>query len=394
MKYAVLLFWVFISTAYTSISAEPQKVVSLVKECRSSEWYMEQIKLWKSEIEKNKKNAPAWQYYFAATRMLNITADSNISEADFKKLKTGSEIIADMEKAIPNTYEFNYCTAWHLGGTAECMTKGFTALKKAEEFKPDSPDLYSLLVVHYEKIRDLKNKKYYCEKWYKSNDQSPLLMNFAYNTLTASDDNAIIFTSGDNDTYPMWILQNAMNIKPNIYILNYSLLFIDDYREKLFKELNIPELKLDSTDFDMKENENPTYHIFGKFFNHIVKYSNRPIYFSNTCNEELYSTFKNKLYLVGTTCKYSEKDFDNTAVLRNNFENIYLLDNLQHYLIYEPLYNSSYNINTVYLPAIVKLYKHYKLSGDKIKMDKMKNLAISIVNSSVISDKDILNMFD
>ncbi|MET0635296.1 MAG: DUF2723 domain-containing protein [Chitinophagaceae bacterium] len=50
--------------------------------------------------------------------------------------------------------------------------------------------------------------------------------------------NAIIFTFGDNDTYPLWYAQEVENIRPDIRIINNSLLGIDWYINQLRYKIN------------------------------------------------------------------------------------------------------------------------------------------------------------
>ena len=38
------------------------------------------------------------------------------------------------------------------------------------------------------------------------------------------DDDAIILTAGDNDTFPLWVLQDALGLKPGVAVLNIPLL--------------------------------------------------------------------------------------------------------------------------------------------------------------------------
>ena len=50
------------------------------------------------------------------------------------------------------------------------------------------------------------------------------VMDFSYNMLQILEPNAILITNGDNDTYPAWILTRILNIRPDVTIVNRSLL--------------------------------------------------------------------------------------------------------------------------------------------------------------------------
>ncbi len=61
---------------------------------------------------------------------------------------------------------------------------------------------------------------------------------FAYNILSSCDKNAVLFTNGDNDTFPLWYLQSVEEYRPDITVANASLLNTDFFVQQLMESKN------------------------------------------------------------------------------------------------------------------------------------------------------------
>jgi tetratricopeptide (TPR) repeat protein len=83
---------------------------------------------------------------------------------------------------------------------------------------------------------------------YGHNDRSGnyLPADYAKNILSSCGENAIIFTNGDNDTFPLWYIQEVEKFRTDIRVVNLSLLNASWYIHQLKDRMNVPVTLSDS----------------------------------------------------------------------------------------------------------------------------------------------------
>ena len=84
-----------------------------------------------------------------------------------------------------------------------------------------------------------------CRVNFESHDRSGNYVpyDYSYNILQTCEPGGIVFTNGDNDTFPLWYLQYVQNVRPDVRVVNLSLLNTSWYIQQLKDDeprINIP----------------------------------------------------------------------------------------------------------------------------------------------------------
>lgn len=81
----------------------------------------------------------------------------------------------------------------------------------------------------------LSENYYYCDR---SENYYPYI--YSYNILKTCGEDAILFTSGDNDTFPLWCVQEVYNLRKDVRVVNLSLLNTDWYIWQMKNQYDVP----------------------------------------------------------------------------------------------------------------------------------------------------------
>jgi len=363
----------------------PEPIKPLTKDHRDSTWYNSQRKLWEKEVSKNKKSETNWYNFFLASRYAMRGMPWEKSNIEMTKL------LDNMSKSIPNSFTYNLTKAWHMGTWDKAS---IPYLLEAYRLNPESPRVFNELIVRYEVFGPLEKKKEFCKKYYNSNDISPGLMNYNYNVLASLEKNAILFTAGDNDTYPIWLLQEALGYRTDVLLLNTSLCSIDSYRESKLKEagINLPKELSDSLFIGDEVNPTKRKQMEKNIVRILAENSGRPVYVGLTmAGEDLMKSVEDNLYLTGMASKYSRERIDNIALLKKNYEQNFLLDYLKIDFSVDESSRMVNWCNQNYVTPFISLFKHYSLAGENQKAERLKFLIEKIASKSN-REKEILNL--
>ncbi len=356
----------------------PQKVYRYCYVVQSKEWYQTQEKLWQAELHKNPKNEDAWYNYFFAARYgwAQVSGQTDTREALM------DSIYQEMGKAISHSWVYHYIHYYN-------YATDFARLEKAYQINPHAPDLYWEFIKEYTLNGQKEKRKEFCRKLYDSRDISTGVYNLCYNMLNSSAKNSILFTNGDTDTYPAWVLQEAQGIRNDVLVLNIHGSFY--YRNYLKSSLSNKRIHLD---VDQLSRRDVGLYLEGFVKLLTEKYPGISIHLAPTVYSPYYEKFRDKWQWTGFVLTYQESPSGSDEIHREIVENQLRLDYLDHDWYAEshvskPLVD---RLNLLYVDPFLKLAEHYYLDGDADSANQWKTKAYMLARR--VNDHDAIKKIE
>ncbi|MEL6971485.1 MAG: SUMF1/EgtB/PvdO family nonheme iron enzyme [Bacteroidota bacterium] len=345
-------------------AANPEPVQPLSKALYSVDYYQEQAELWAATAEQEPQNAKAWLYYYTAARNANVLH----GEARFDL----SSIIANVHENLPKSFEAHYLTYWQ----SNLFQRDYDALLQAYEVGPERPELVHDLMHYYAISGTQEAYAKQCHKLHAQGSLSQGILQWNYNALASVRPNGVLLTQGDNDTYPAWVLQEVKAVREDVMVVNiYLLLAEEDYRSRIFAELEIPDTfqrSLTST-IDVQVRD---------LLGHIIYHCSRPVHLGISTPASQREVHSSNLYLTGLAFEHNLRFIDNVRLIRHRFENEFLTDYLFYPLALDPSQTVVDHMNMNYIPALTLLRNLYLGEGASEKAENITALALNLATKA------------
>jgi tetratricopeptide (TPR) repeat protein len=169
--------------------------------------------------------------------------------------------------------------------------------------------------------------------WYRHDrSKNYIARDYAYNMLAGLEPDAIIFTNGDNDTFPLWYIRNVEDFRNDVRVANLSLLNTDWYIKQLRD--NEPKVPISLSDEEIELLRPVALKGGGVAWKrdlavqHIIQETNwkRPIYIAVTVPHEVWKPYASYLEMQGMVRRlvpYRGKYLTNDFMLARNFDEIF-----------------------------------------------------------------------
>lgn len=299
---------------------EPLEASHLLINDYGYEQYYLQTQVWRKQTLLRPHDANAWLNYFRHARymLMNSYFSYEVQEAYLM------DILEQMEKEIPNTYEYNFCAYCTTNMGKENL---YQYAEKAMEMLPANKKFidYDTWFAYLHLRCDIARSVPFAKEYFNSGIYSQELIQQNMNELNGMKTNSIFVGNGDATVIPKWLIADATGKHQDKIVLSYAYLNNPEYCQHIYDMLGIGEAPVHEDHFE-------DYEEYQEFMRNIIQTladrTGRELYFSKYNGEEINGPWKDNLYDEGLVYHYSPKEYDALKVKRHNFEKVYDLNYL------------------------------------------------------------------
>jgi hypothetical protein len=198
----------------------PEKILSMRQVVYDSATYVKLASLWEKyyDVYPSEDAYANWMY---AARYAGLSDYGSLLEKGVGKYPSNPVLL--YLKALANN-------SWQVDLESQQL------LERAAALDPEYMDPWYGLTITYLAHGNRENADAALRRLLNGRAVEDEIMDFSYNMFASMDSNAILITNGDNDTYPGWILTRIIRYRPDVKIVNRSLLNTDWYFSLIMRE--------------------------------------------------------------------------------------------------------------------------------------------------------------
>jgi hypothetical protein len=310
MRITALLLWLLFVPSWLFAQANPVENIQV----NSSQYnvfydplfgYSEQENIrnfssrnyWMSQAEAAPKNEAAWFNYYRASRF--------VAEGSFDIEGAQTELNSidqHMQKFNAGTWEQLIVEYWN----SDRNPLKFPQLEQAYKLRPEDPITLRFMMGKEFLTGSMSQCSAFYSKWKNAGEAPKTTEIYAFNVLQSLPADAVIFTNGELDTYPLiWqIKQNNSSVK----VISLSFCSRPENRKVLFSNagLMLPV--------------NDTNSMADALFIQRVASANpgKKIYVAASCGGAILEPIQDSLYCTGLAFRYSSTPLEHMNFLKNN----------------------------------------------------------------------------
>lgn len=348
MKISVILLALCLAAPALGLD-RPAEVPSKITELRTKNWYQELSMSWKTYLEANSKDALGWVEYYKAAAFAGQNAEALTAIA--------------LEASVVHAGSFTskYLSFMEAGWTAE----GVSQLEAALQL--EKGHLFSLedQLILAELTRP-ETRKELAESVVRSGLIHSSTMNYTYNLLMSVNEGGLLITDGLHTTIPLWVLQDVMNVRTDVQVLNLELARSQQaYLDRILAARNL-ESSLDAL---------------------LSEESIKDIYYALTLPRRRLQQLENRLFVVGLASTNTARAFDHFETLRANIEDKFLMDYLTIDFNGEPKTATGNILSSNYIVPLLVLKEFYDNLNNDERSQALRKQILALAEDSQIKTR-------
>lgn len=349
----------------------PKTIETFSANSHETEWYGVQTQAWQKVVDENPRNEWAWRNLFRATYYYDMFTDGFGDDQNQSKT---ADVLRKIEAAFPDSYVLNLCKGRFCLTTDSAALRGDNIFRAIELMPEDANDedvayLASRLWVYDPENRKIieLNKRIYEQGYYPERT-----LKYNWNMLQSMELNALYFAYGDNITKPMKMLQDALDMRLDVVVIPMSYLYVDKFRDVLYKRLGIKPMKVDFAKYSLYGEEGEKQ-FYTDMMMYLIRESKRPAYFSG--DVLTYADLnKDSIYNEGLLLKWNDRQYDNFAVAMHNVKDVYHLDYLAEPDLHPNKWETSYMLDLNNVTLLANLISKLRNKGEISEANRLRRI--------------------